>query len=171
MAPCYLQLLSDLDRYVHSTLRFKDVSKYTEMNELRTRPGNRFPIGVLGDDLEIHFMHYQSEAEVTTKWSRRVRRMNWNQMVFKFSADKDQCTPELLKEFNELKFPVKIAFSKNAHPELQSVVQVKNYVINGAMLYRRSICYFDLPTWLESGVIRKSSLRTLVNKGLYSFGA
>jgi uncharacterized protein (DUF1919 family) len=174
MAPCYLHLLSDLKGFLNSPLRFKESSKYEEVNERRLDPTEHYPIGILGsddDDIEIHFIHYHSEAEATSKWTRRIQRMNWNRLVVKFAADKDHSTPELLLQFDKLPFPIRIAFSKYAHPELSHVVQVENYLTNGAMLYRRSIAQFDLPTWLETGIIRTSTHRTLLNKALYSFGA
>jgi uncharacterized protein (DUF1919 family) len=173
MAPDYLHLLSDLKGFLNSPLRFKNSSRYPEVNTRREDPTERYPIGVLGslhDDLEIHFIHYHSEEEATSKWNRRIERMNWNRLVYKFAADKDHSTPQLLRQFDQLPFPIKIAFSKNPHPELKQVVHVPNYVTNGAMLYRRSIRQFDLPTWLATGRIRRTSHRTQINKLLYSFG-
>jgi len=174
MAPDYLHLLSDLKGFLDSPLRFKTSSKYPEVNTRREDPAECYPIGALGpweDDIEIQFIHYRSEEEALSKWNRRIQRMNWNRMVFKFAADKDHSTPQLLQQFNQLPFPFKIAFSKHAHPELKYVVHVPNYITNGAMLYRRSISHFDLPTWLATGKIRRTTPRTQINKLLYSFGA
>jgi uncharacterized protein (DUF1919 family) len=171
MAPCYIRMISDLEDHMKSPLRFKDFSKYKEMDDNRKLLKELYPIGVLGDDLEIHFFHYQDEAEARAKWERRVKRINWSFLAVKFSVDKDYSSYELLQQFDRMHFARRIAFSKDAHPELQHVVQVSNYLANGAMLYRRSICQFDLPVWLESGKIFQPTYRTVTNKLLFSFGA
>jgi uncharacterized protein (DUF1919 family) len=149
MAPCYIQMISDLKGHITSKLRFKDFSKYNELDKRRSSLSEKYPIGVIGDDIELHLFHYADETEAKVKWGRRVDRINWNLLAVKFSTDKDYSSPELLLQFDRMHFARQIAFSKHPHPDLQHVVQVPNYLENGAMLYRRSICQFDLPLWVS----------------------
>lgn len=55
-----------------------------------------YPIGKLGNDVEIHFLHYKSETEAQEKWNRRLKRMNFNNILFKFS-DNDMSNLKLIK--------------------------------------------------------------------------
>ncbi|WP_245150281.1 DUF1919 domain-containing protein, partial [Streptococcus pneumoniae] len=55
------------------------------------------------DDIELHFLHYADEEEATQKWNRRLERIHWDNLYFKFN-DNDACTYELMKEFEELLF-------------------------------------------------------------------
>ena len=62
------------------------------------------------DDIELHFLHYADEEEATQKWERRLKRMHWDNLYFKFN-DNDACTYELMKEFEELPYKSKVIFS------------------------------------------------------------
>ncbi len=53
------------------------------------------------DGVEIHFMHYTSEADAKEKWERRAARVNMNHLIFTFT-DRDLCTPELIQQFKRI---------------------------------------------------------------------
>lgn len=171
MAPCYIQLLSDLERNLMLPLKFVESSKYNEINAKFTDPSKRHPIGRLGEDIEILFIHYRSEDEAKSKWARRVKRIKYENLAVKFAGDKDRCTDELLERFEQLKYQRRIALTRTPHPGLRHVVSCKDYIENGAMMYRRALRHFDLPTWLETGEIRRVTPRVLFNWIQYSFGA
>lgn len=108
-APCYIKLLENFHSTIASELRFKEVSKYGK----RVDESYQYPIGVLGDDIEIQFLHYKSKEEAYDKWNRRLERMHLeeNQLFFKFD-DRDRCTQDLLLKFHQLPYKNKISFSK-----------------------------------------------------------
>lgn len=75
-----------------------------------------YPIGIWKDyNIEIHFLHYASEAEVLEKWSRRIMRLNMDNLLVKF-CDRDYCTDELVERFSKLPFKHKICFSAREYP-------------------------------------------------------
>lgn len=37
------------------------------------------------DDIEVVFLHYKSEEEAYQKWNRRKKRINYNNLIFKFN--------------------------------------------------------------------------------------
>ena len=173
MGPCYLHLLSNLERIINTPLRFKDVSRYQAENVQGSPSSNPYPIAVLGgytDDVELHCIHYRTADEVVAKWTRRVERINWSRLVVKISGDKDYCTPELLQQFENLPYPIRIGFTRESYPDLPHIVQVGRYINNGGMLFKRSLCHFDLPLWLSTGKIRRYTKTTLANKLIYRFG-
>ena len=75
-------------------------------------------MGVLGDTgIEIVFMHYHLEEEALEKWNRRMKRINWSNMIVKFS-DTDCCTDELILEFDKMPFEHKVCFTAKKTAEL-----------------------------------------------------
>ena len=75
-------------------MRFKQSSRYEAANEFRRRIP--YPIGVLGDNIEIQFSHYATEEEAAEKWARRSQRINFGRLYFIFS-DRDGVTPEQIE--------------------------------------------------------------------------
>ncbi|UBF27339.1 DUF1919 domain-containing protein [Kovacikia minuta CCNUW1] len=158
-APCYIQLLQNPRTYLEQTLRFITCSKYQPANEARKQGiWDLYPIGLLGDAIEIHFMHYASETEAREKWIRRSQRINWNnqdRIFFKF-CDRELCTNQLLIEFDQLKYAHKVCFTSQPHPTLRSAVWIEECkqdesVVDGGELYRIGKKYFDVIDWLNGG--------------------
>lgn len=122
-APCYIKFASRLDHYLSQELRFVSQSKYPEAHATHAR-FNHYPIGVLGD-IEIHFMHYDSEDDALDKWNRRKKRINRDNMIFAFT-DRDLCTPELMQKFDDLPGR-KILLTAHICPWLESAVHIPAY--------------------------------------------
>jgi hypothetical protein len=72
--------------------------------------------------------------------------------------------------FDRLPFERKLLLSAYPHPELDYAVQVPDYVNNGAMMFRRSLRHFDCGHWLNTGEVRRTSLRVAINKVVYARG-
>jgi len=113
--PCYVKLLQDFQKHMTSELRFKDplLSRYREKSEETGSPGS--PLGVLGDDIEIHFLHYRSEDEARQKWDKRKRRINYDNILFKF-CDRLEPSPGLIRQFDQLPFSNKLCFTIRPYP-------------------------------------------------------
>lgn len=147
-SPDYIKLLNNLDYYLKSggqSLRFVRESKYIKEFD------NSYPLALL-DDIEIHFLHYQSESEVREKWQRRLARIHWDNLYFKFN-DNDQCSYELMKIFDNLPFKSKVIFSSKDYEDLTSLVHFKSrekegYVGIDLKIYHR---YFNVVNWLNKG--------------------
>ena len=65
---CYIKFLSDLEYYLDCEVRFVNKSKY--FNQAPS-----WPVGVIDNDIEIHFVHYIDEYECISKWNRRKERL------------------------------------------------------------------------------------------------
>ncbi len=67
-------------------LTFVTVSRHEHINVYRTQKDLDYPIGLLGDNVEIQFLHYHSEADAMEKWNRRLQRVakNDEDLFFKF---------------------------------------------------------------------------------------
>jgi len=122
-APCYLKFASRLDHYLQQELRFKSESSYAKGQQTHQRFG-RYPIGVL-DDIEIHFMHYDSEDDALEKWNKRKQRINRDNIIFAFT-DRDLCTYELMQQFDDLP-GAKILLTARHYPWIKSAVHIPAY--------------------------------------------
>jgi uncharacterized protein (DUF1919 family) len=105
-APDYIKFVSDLKHYLDTPLSFikPEESKYFE--ELKIRNQTDKPIGILGD-VEIVFLHYKSQEEALEKWNRRKERVNFDNIILKFSW-MNLCEEMHLKAFEILPFENKI---------------------------------------------------------------
>lgn len=148
MAPCYVELLENF-HLIHSELHFVSSSKYTQRNEQRHAKNNFYPIGILGKDIEIHFLHYSSEEEARSKWERRLERMNFENLFFKFDGAKDEATDELINRFCNLKYEGKLCLVKVANVSQPEVVVCKDWEVDGAKMFRKSIRKFSITKWLN----------------------
>ena len=84
-----------------------------------------YPVGVL-DDIEIYFMHYKNREIVKSKWKRRIDRICWDHIIFKFN-DQNGCTNEQLIQFAKLPLPNKIAFTvRDSFEDFDSIIKVNN---------------------------------------------
>lgn len=119
-APCYIDLLENLKTYMNMPLRFIPIKQSKYYSRIDT--GKRiYPIGVLGENIEIHFLHYKTPQEAKDKWEQRKQRIDLNNMLVKFS-EIDCCTAELVYRFDKLPFKNKICFAVNSYPTLSSLI-------------------------------------------------
>lgn len=127
MAPDFIKLLGDLYGYFKRELKFieENESKYRNYLSNTVEQFGKYPIGLLGD-IEIHFLHYKSRQEARTKWNRRVERINWDYMIFKFN-DQYLCTEAELKAFSDIDFPNKLCFVSKDYEEFKDVIFMKEY--------------------------------------------
>lgn len=126
MADDYIKFISDIKKWIYQSINFINFteSKYYDHFKDWNKFG-KYPIGILeGSDIEIHFLHYNSEKEVLDNWDRRLKRINWNKVLYKFN-DQNLCLYEHIKKFSELPYKNKICFTSK-HYNLPSAVYVKS---------------------------------------------
>lgn len=114
MAEDYIKFIYNIREYINKELQFIKPceTKYVDYFENHSKFGE-YPIGKLGD-IEIHFLHYESEEEALEKWNRRVKKINWDRILFKFN-DQNLCTPELIDKFLKLQVKNKICFTSKKY--------------------------------------------------------
>ena len=125
MAEDYIKFVSDIRDYINAELQFipPESSRYYNTIKSDKRFG-RYPIGRL-NDIEILFLHYDSEEEAYSKWKRRCEKNNWNKLLIKFN-DQNGCTKEMLNIFCDLPYKNKICFTSKDHTELQDIYHIKS---------------------------------------------
>jgi uncharacterized protein (DUF1919 family) len=143
----YIYFLEHFTKIITQPLYFKKIAKDGQ--------SKTYPIGILGDEVEIRFVHYKNEIEAAQKWKRRCARINFDNLFFILS-DREGYDGKLLDRFAALPFRNKIYFSAsdcgNKYPGL--VVFVKEFSRYGCLDERIKVNrvyekYFDLTAWLN----------------------
>ena len=135
-APCFIKLLEDFENNMQKEMRFisiQDSPYYAKING----SGRVYPIGVLGDDIEIHFLHYKTDEEARATWNRRKTRINLHNLLIKF-AEMDCCTPDLITRFEALPFKHKICFTAQDYPNCKSALRLPSKYIKGNQVVNES---------------------------------
>jgi uncharacterized protein (DUF1919 family) len=148
--PCYIKFISNLQANLAYELKFIDHSKYNKANQLRLE--NKYPIGLINNEIEIHFLHYKTQSEAFDKWTRRKERVNFKNLFFSFT-DNESYTIEELKTFDELPYR-KVFFSSKNIAGIDSLVWLKKFNDQGKIgdiytypdNYRK---YFNVLKWLN----------------------
>ena len=152
-APCYMKFVKDIRSAISLKLEFVDISRYEKAQSLRSKQW--YPVGKLGDDIEIHFLHYESEAAAADKWNKRKLRINFDNLFISFS-DSEGYNIESLKEFDNLPIP-KVFFSSKKINCIKSLVWLKAYKNKNHIgdIYTFPWSYrlrFDVVKWLNNKV-------------------
>lgn len=155
---CYLCLLYRFEYFLSMPLQFVSTSKHDGL----TRD---YPIGHLGE-VEIHFMHYRTEADAETKWGRLVERLiqakqDGVPLFIKFCS-LIPCSPVDLERFHALPFGHKLSigtecFENNNHACVPELLDPKTgKLLNGLKLYKQRYRYMDFVHWLKTGKVQKT---------------
>lgn len=153
MADDYIEFVSDIKKWIYKSIEFIDFekSKYYD-NFKKWDKFGKYPIGKFeNSNIEIHFLHYSSEKEVLDNWERRLRRINWNKVLYKFN-DQNLCTIDHLKKFSELPYENKICFTS------------KDYKLKDIIYIKTTKCFHGIPTSYEPfGQSNKVNINERIN--------
>lgn len=115
----YICFLERVYWYLNQSLEFISPEKSKYYDKISDN-GNRkvkYPIALLGGDVEVHFLHYSNCEEARKKWERRARRLNPNKMLVKMSIrDNGYDITTMLNRFCNLPYKNKICFSPIPYP-------------------------------------------------------
>ena len=143
-SPDYIKLLENLHYYLGCDLKFVRESKYDRVDN------KQYPIGIL-DDIEIHFLHYKTEAEAYQKWMKRLKRVDYDNLFIKYS-DRDLFTEEHLQRFENLAFENKVFFTARKYDHFDSTVHFSmfNNCESVDKEWDYYFKYFDIARWLNN---------------------
>lgn len=146
----YIKFLKDLRGYLAMELHFIGLEESRNKETLKRYGGEciRCPIALLGD-IEIIFMHYKTQEEAEIKWKRRIKRMNWGNLIVKFS-EQNGCTMHHLLQFDNLPCNKKLVFVTRDYG-LNSQVIFKEFsnqkeIANDTNNFRKYINLYELIT-------------------------
>ena len=124
----YIRLVENFSPEILNNIHFITHQESKHIDELKSRGHYNlpYPIGIIGDGIEIHFLHYTQEDDAREKWNDRIKRINYEMLLFKFS-DSEICKDSLVERFDQLPFKNKICFTAKPFPKLKSVVYLKHF--------------------------------------------
>ncbi len=120
----YMKFIANLAENLNSDLRFISWTESRYKSLILEKKQESVPIGLLGGDIEIMFLHYQSAQEAYDKWNRRCQRVNLDNLIIKISQ-MNLCTIDHLMAFDRLDYKRKVAF---VIPEYSSLLACGNPV-------------------------------------------
>lgn len=98
---------------------------YMEQEFIQAETNEVCPVGLLGD-VKIRFIHYKTFEEAVWKWNERKKRINWDNL-FIAGAEKDGCTYETIRRFEQLPYKNKVIFTRVRYPEFPSAYYIKGF--------------------------------------------
>ena len=111
-------------------------------------------------DLKMFLVHYSSVEQCRKEWKRRRERVNRENMFFVMN-DRNYCTEEEIKAFDELPYNNKVCFTHKKYPQYKSTyyihVSVYEKYLKSFMVYvhqwwiKRYYDQFDFVDWLNQG--------------------
>jgi uncharacterized protein (DUF1919 family) len=148
----YLRFLKNFDWYLKQPLNFLPSSQHAMSRRFTEITHRKYPIGLLGDDVEIHFMHYKTKKEVLEKWNKRVKRINFSNLFVVFS-DGEEFRQEHYYQFERLPYKHKIFLSSKQAEASKITVFVREcaesphvYDVTKNRKYEK---YWDVIKWLN----------------------
>ena len=148
----FVNLWIPTSHYVEILNNITSLSKYSIQNI--TKQGGTYPLGLLNNKWELHFMHYKSFEEAAEKWSERVKRMNMEEL-YVICVHTHSTTYDDMVNFDKLPFKNKIIITHKSYPEIKSSVAINNYDglnINGEILKPSSkwgTRLYDQINWID----------------------
>lgn len=121
----YVKFARNLEYYLKECkLKFIAWSDSKYKDVILKKGQTNVPIARL-DDIEIIFLHYKTQEEAEEKWNRRAKRVNYNNLIFKFSEMND-FKKEDMETFESLQAQKKIAFVSEQYCNYDTAIVVKN---------------------------------------------
>lgn len=151
----FIRFAGALRHYTTVPLKFIDATESYHADLLAEKGELGKLVGRI-DDVEIVFLHYATQGEAAEKWRRRCERINWDNLLIKFSQ-MNFCSEDDLRAFDVIPFNRKICFTATPHPELNCAVHCpgfesdENGILNDTDCYAR---YVDLEKWLNGNCER-----------------
>jgi uncharacterized protein (DUF1919 family) len=165
----YIKFLEQLPRYLKQPPTFSYSSElHPTANELMTKT-KVYPVARI-DDIEVHFLHYKTAEEALEKWTRRIQRINWDNLYVVYSdgggaaagADSYDFKEEYFERFTRLPYKNKVFFSAKERGGCAVFIEDfkgKQCVWDSTIsrLYEK---YFDVTAWLNGeGICTKKLCR------------
>ncbi len=151
----FANFCSNLYKYLKSDIRQTDHSKTEIGNYKMTHAKHAYPVGLLGNDIELHFLHYSTIEEAASKWKRRANRVNLDDYIL-IGCEQNGCTEEDVKNFDNIPHCKKLFFTSKPYP-YASVVYIPEFSSLGYVgdPYKKSYIYYKyLSEWMKKNLER-----------------
>lgn len=139
----FVKLASNLRYYLSLSVEEGEYSRWVGKTT--------YPLGII-DDIEIHFLHYDSFDDAKAKWERRALKVDFDR-VYLIMTDRDFTTYEDIRKFSEIETYKKLCFVSKNYEEIPNTVFCQKYEADvqvGVLpLFMEYSQYFDVVSWLD----------------------
>ncbi|RKM60701.1 DUF1919 domain-containing protein [Butyrivibrio sp. XB500-5] len=137
----------------------RDISYWIDRPMIEVEDDAPYPVAELGEGgIRLHLVHYKSVEEAQEKWNVRKKRIDFNNLFFVMN-DRNDCSYEVMKEYDELPFANKVLFTHVPYEELRSSFCIKGHEdeefvpvmthFKNKISIARNIDQFDFVEWLN----------------------
>lgn len=127
----YIKFVKDLRYYLSLDIEMITSKESKYYNQLLKKGEEESPVGRL-DDVEVVFLHYKDPCVARDKWERRRKRVNYNNIIIKFSY-MNGCTDEHIHQFEKINGIKKFALVPYEFPEYDDCI-VASYAVNNGQI-------------------------------------
>ena len=96
----YIKFISNLSYYLSIEIKMITSNQSKHKESLFEKGETKVPVGVL-DDVEVVFLHYSDADLAKDKWTKRISRVNWENIIYKFSY-MNECTDKNIEDFLQI---------------------------------------------------------------------
>lgn len=96
----YIKFIANLRYYLSQEMTMIPAIESKHYESLKKKGELWAPVGKI-DDIEVVFLHYRNPEIAKEKWQKRVKRINWNNIIYKFSY-MNECSDEMIDSFLEI---------------------------------------------------------------------
>ena len=101
--------------------------------------GKDYPVGQFFDGVKLFFMHYKTFEEALSKWKERCKRID-KEHLYVVLTERDGCTVEDLKAFDDLPFSNKVAFTHIEYPFLKCGFYIRGFEHDDCVGHMHTVC-------------------------------
>lgn len=148
----YIKFISNLTEYLKEDLNFIEKSRFKESHVEHEKL--KYPIGLLSNNLEIHFLHYKTPEEALAKWNRRKSRLDKNNLMIMMN-DQNAFSGHLMSDFDSVPYPKIFFSSKDRTGENVKVISYYKGKPHVGDMYRDRIKVlndFDISKWILNNI-------------------
>ena len=146
----FINLMIPANEYVDLLYNLNKIKDF----QLVEKESKEYPIASLNEKWNIHFMHYKSFSEASSKWKERTNRMQ--EPYFIILVETASCKYEDLEKFDRLPYKNKIAITHKKYPSIKCHKYIRNYDgknYNGELLHKDNhffgSCIYDQIDWVK----------------------
>ncbi len=141
----YIKFIYNMRYYTSIDIEMIEAKQSKYAQKLKMRNQLNVPVGRL-DDIDVIFLHYANPAIAKEKWKRRCERINWDNLIFKFSY-MGGCTDEMVMAFEEFRANKKVMFvTKEYHCKDTIIIPPANgeEITNDTFYFNKYIDIYQL---------------------------
>ncbi|GAL86711.1 putative acetyl transferase [Sporocytophaga myxococcoides] len=153
----FIKLVNDFENYIDKPITFINHSDSKHQKSFRHCFGKDYPLGLLNNDIELHFIDYNSPDEALRHWNDGRSKINLENIFFKMDASREENNIDSIEAFDYINRPNKVCFinyyDKEKYLSNNSTLHLIDYWNpDSEIFFPQSLCSFDLIGWLNGKV-------------------